>query len=84
MALILKQQTVAQFVARLRVLYRDGDPPTVLKIARFILSRIAAGDFTDLQVRTAFSKTAAQWTTLKDKMIALVNAANTVSMATGE
>lgn len=84
MSLILKHQTVEAFVARVRAAYRDGDPDTLLKISKFILARIQAGDITDAQCRTAFGKTAAQWTALKTKMQNLVTASNTINSATGE
>ena len=84
MALLLKHQTVEQFVARVREAYRDGDPERLLKIARFLTARIAAGDITDAQCRTAFGKTAAQWTAMKTRMTNLINADNTVRSAVGE
>jgi len=84
MALLLKHQTTEQFVARVRAAYRDGEPPTLVKIARFIIARIQSGDITDAQCRTAFGLSAAQWTTLKNKMQALITADNTVISAVGE
>ena len=84
MALILKHQTVEAFVARVRAAYRDGDPTTVIKIARFIIARIQAGDFTDAQVRSAFGLTVTQWNTLKTKMTNLIAADTAVKTATGE
>ena len=38
MALILKHQTAEAFVARVRAAYRDGDPETLVKIARFLIA----------------------------------------------
>lgn len=84
MALLLKHQTVEGLVSRVRARYKDGTPTEVIAIARFLTSRIAAGDFTDAQLRVAFGKSAAQWTSLKNKMTALVNADNSVRAATGE
>jgi hypothetical protein len=84
MALLLKHQTAEQFVARVRAAYRDGDAEVVIKIARFILARIAAGDITDAQCRTAFGLNATQWNNLKTKMQGYVNAANTAAAAQGE
>lgn len=84
MALILKHQTAEQFVARLRAAYRDGDPERVIKIARFVLARIQAGDITDAQCRTAFGLNVTQWNNLKTKMQNYVTAANTASAAQGE
>ena len=84
MALLLKHQTAEQFVARVRAAYRDGDPTKVIKIARFILARIQAGDITDAQCRTAFGLNVTQWNNLKTKMQNYVTAANTAEAAQGE
>ena len=84
MALILKHQTAEAFVARVRAAYRDGERDTLVKIARFILSRIQAGDITDAQCRTAFGLNATQWTALKTKMQNYVTAANTAEAAQGD
>lgn len=84
MALILKHQTAQDFIARVRAAYRDGDPATLVKIARFILSRIQAGDITDAQCRAAFGLNVTQWNNLKTKMQNLVTADNAVASAVGE
>lgn len=84
MALLLKHQTTAAFVARMRAAYRDGNAARVVRIARFIIGRIQAGDITDAQCRTAFGLNTTQWTTLKAKMNSLITADNTVKSATGE
>lgn len=84
MALLLKHQTAEQFVARIRAAYRDGDAARVIKIARFILARIQAGDITDAQCRTAFGLNVTQWNNLKSKMQNFVTAANTAEAAQGE
>lgn len=84
MALLLKHQTAEQFVARVRAAYRDGDAAKVIKIARFILARIQAGDITDAQCRTAFGLNVTQWNNLKTKMQNFVNADNTLLGAVGE
>jgi hypothetical protein len=84
MALILKHQSVEAFVARVRAAYREGNPETILKIARFLIARVQAGDITTAQIRSAFGMNAAQWTTLRDKMLALVAADNAVKSAVGE
>lgn len=84
MALILKHQTVEQFIARVRAAYRDGDADRVIKIARWILARLAAGDLTDAQCRNAFGLNATQWNNIKTKMQNYINAANTAAAAQGE
>jgi hypothetical protein len=84
MALILKHQTVAAFVARFREAYRNGERARLVALARFVLARIAAGDLTDATCRAAFGLSATQWTTLKTKMQNYVNADTTIRGAVGE
>jgi hypothetical protein len=84
MALLLKHQTAEAFVSRVRAAYRDGDPERLVKIARFIIARIQAGDITDAQVRNAFGLNTSQWNTLKTKMQNLITADNAVKSAVGE
>ena len=84
MALVLKHQTVEQFVARVRAAYRDGNSELLVKIARFIIARLQAGDITDAQCRTAFGLNVTQWNNLKTKMNNLITADNAVRSAAGE
>ena len=84
MALLLKHQTVEAFVARVRAAYRDASSERLVAIARFIVSRVQAGDITVAQVRAAFGLTSAQWTTLRTKMENLIAADNAVKSAVGE
>jgi len=84
MALLLKHQTAEAFIARVRAAYRDGDPERIVKIARFIIARIQAGDITDAQCRNAFGLNTTQWNNLKTKMNNLIAASNTVVSAVGE
>lgn len=84
MALLLKHQTAAQFIARFREAYRNGERDRVIQLARFIISRIQAGDITDAQCRTAFGLNTTQWNTLKTKMNNWITADNAVKSAMGE
>lgn len=84
MALLLKHQTVQEFVARVREAYRDGDPARIIRIARFLIARVQAGDITEAQIRTAFGINVTQWNTLKDKMKGYIDADNVVKSAVGE
>jgi hypothetical protein len=84
MALILKHQTAEAFIARVRQAYRDGDSERLVKIARFLIARVQAGDVTDAQLRTAFGLNATQWTALKTRMQNLITADNTIKSAVGE
>ena len=83
MALLLKHQTVEQFVAKVRAAYRDGNPETLVKISRFLIARVQAGDITEAQIRTAFGMNQTQWNSLKAQMQALINADNAVQSAVG-
>jgi len=84
MALLLKHQTAAQFIARFREAYRNSDRERVIQLARFVISRIQAGDITDAQVRNAFGLNTTQWNALKTKMGNWITAENTVKAAVGE
>jgi hypothetical protein len=84
MALLLKHQTAAQFIARFREAYRNSDRERVIQLARFIISRIQAGDITDAQARNAFGLNTTQWNALKTKMNNWITAENAVKAAVGE
>lgn len=84
MALQLKHQTAAQFVARFREAYRNAERDRVVQLARFIVSRIQSGDLTDTQVRNAFGLTNTQWNALKTKMQSWITADNSIKSAVGE
>ena len=70
--------------AWVRAAYKSESRETLAKIAKRILEWITNGRYTDAQVRAAFSLTSAQWTTLKNKMIALVADYDAVQVAVGE
>jgi hypothetical protein len=84
MALLLKHQTAAQFVSRFREAYRNGERERLVQLAKFIINRIAAGDITDAQCRTAFGLNTTQWNQLKTRMNNYITAHNTVQSAVGE
>ena len=84
MALLLKHQTAAQFVARFRAAYRNSERERCVQLAKFVIARIQSGDLTDTQVRNAFGLTATQWNTLKTKMNNRITAWNTLQSAVGE
>lgn len=84
MALLLKHQTVGDFVARLREAYRESQGERTVKLARFIVARVDAGDLTDVELREAFGKTTAQWNTMKTKLRGLQNSRNQILSAIGE
>lgn len=84
MALTLRHQTAAEFAARLRAAYRDGDRTLRVRIARFVLARLTTGDITDAQMRAVFGLTVAQWSALKTRMQALVTADAALANSVGE
>ena len=84
MALLLKHQTAAQFVTRFREAYRNSERETLVRMAKWLLARIQAGDITDAQCRTAFGLNTTQWNTLKTKMQTKVTAWTEIESAVGE
>ena len=84
MALVLTHQTPSQFISRFRQAYQNGEKERIVKLAKFILNRLAAGDFTDTQCRNAFGLTATQWNNLKTKMQNLIASYDAVQAAVGE
>jgi len=84
MALLLKHQTAQEFIARFREAYRNADRERLVQLAKFVISRIQAGDITDAQCRTAFGLNVTQWNALKTKMQNYITAYNAVQSAVGE
>ena len=84
MALLLKHQTAAQFVARFREAYRNGERERLVQLAKFVIARIQSGDITDAQCRSAFGLNTTQWNTLKTKMQNYITAHATIQSAQGE
>lgn len=84
MALLLKHQTIGDFIERLREAYRDSQGDRTVKLARFIVARVDAGDLTDAELRAAFGKTTAQWNTMKTKLRGLQNARAQLMSSVGE
>lgn len=78
------QQTKAQFADRLRRRFKNAEGAECARIARWILARIVAGDFTDAQLRTAFGLTVTQWNNLKARLQTLVAHHDAVIAARGE
>lgn len=77
-------QTAAEFLDRLRALYRNLSRDDLARLARWITRRIDAGDVTTTQLRNAFGLNTTQWTTLETKMRTLRADIETVDAAVGE
>lgn len=80
----LNHQTAAQFAARFRARFRDSSRVECAKLAKWILDRIDAGNFTETAVRNAFGLTVTQWNTLKAKLTTMRTNYNAVLAAVGE
>lgn len=84
MALPLLHQTAAEFAARLRAKYRDSSREDCAKLATWLHDHFQAGDFTALQLRTAFGMTVAQFNAFVTKIQALRTNWLAVQAAGGE
>ena len=84
MALNLKHQTAAQFLARFREAYRNGERERLARLAKWLQARIVAGDLTETQARNAFGLNETQWNNLKSRMQTLVQNYDAVQAAAGE
>lgn len=80
----LRFQTAAQFLDRLRAIYKNGSRVELAKLARWVTRRIDDGTVTAAQLRTAFGLTSGQWTTLENKMRALRANQDAIDAAVGE
>jgi hypothetical protein len=61
MALLLKHQTAAQFVARFREAYRNSERERCVQLGKFVIARIQSGDLTETQVRNACGLTTSHY-----------------------
>jgi len=69
MALNLRHATKAQLVQRLRERFKSASREEVWRIAAMLKAHYDAGDFTALQLRTAFGMTAGQFSVFADKLL---------------
>ena len=81
---VFKDTNKNTLAAWFREAYRNLEKDELVPYAKWILNRIAGGDFTDAQVQTVFGLTVAQWTTLKAKMQTFIDARDTLDAAVGE
>jgi hypothetical protein len=84
MALNLNHQTKEEFANRFREKYRNSSRLECAKLATWLMNHLDAGDFTDLQLRTAFGLTIVQYNTLKNRMINLRTSYQLIDSAIGE
>jgi hypothetical protein len=80
----LRFQTGADFLARLRELYRASNKERCARIARWVIRRLDAGDVTAAQLRNVFDLTVLQWDALETKMRNLAASLDAVEAAEGE
>lgn len=81
---VLVHQTGTQLAARFREAYRNASDVRQARLATWLLARIAAGTFTDAQVRNAFGLNVTQYNNLKARMTTLRDQYAAVMAAKGE
>lgn len=84
MALLLKHQTEAEFISRLREAYRNSEGERTIQLGKFIVAKTGSGDLSDTALRTAFGMTAGQWTAAKNRMNTRITAQATIHTTIGE
>lgn len=68
MSIILRHATSAQLAAAFRERFRAATGLEAGRLARWLLSRITDGTWTDAQVRNAFGLTVTQYNQLKTRL----------------
>ena len=78
MAIVLKHQTPAQFIARFRERFRTAEKEECARLANWLYDHYQAGDFTTAQLKNAFGMNTAQFNafvtkvqTLRDQWLAI-------------
>lgn len=84
MALVLKYATGTQLANAFRARYKNSTGAEAARLAKWLLSRIADGTWTDTQVRNAFNLTVGQYDTMKLRMQTIVTNWDAVVAAQGE
>ena len=81
---VLRDNTKAQFLVRIRDAYLNATGARTLILAKWIIDMLDSGFYTQLVLRTAFGLTVAQWTMFEVKLRALRDAAISLAEAKGE
>ena len=76
--------TKEQLLSSVRSRYREADGVERYRLSKKINELIAAGVFTDAELRQSFGLTVAQWAILKSKMSGHANAYENMQIARGE
>lgn len=84
MAIPLRHATGAQLAAAFRERYRAATGLEAGRLARWLLSRISDGTWTDAQVRAAFGLTVTQYNNLKTRLSEKAARYDAVMADTGE
>lgn len=85
MALPIKHQTPAQFLARFRERYRNAEREECARMAAWLYNAYQAGEFTAAQIRTAFNlNTQAKWDAFRNKVMTLRDQWVAIQEAKGE
>lgn len=84
MALNLRHATPTQLANAFRARYRSASKLECARMAKWMISHLAAGDFTDAQVQSVFGLTTPQYNEMKTRFTNLATAYDAVQAALGE
>ena len=84
MSLTLKYATPTQLGQAFREKFREAKGIEVGRLAKWLLSRISDGTFTDAQVRTVFNLTVVQYNQLKTRLQTMADRYDAVKSQVGE
>ncbi len=84
MALRLAHATPQQVLSAFREKYAASKGADTARLARWMAERLAAGDFTALEVRTAFGMNVGQFTAMQARLNVLKGHLEAIEQAIGE
>lgn len=82
--MLLKHQTQAQFIKRLRDEFRGAEGERAVQLGKYLLDALVQGDISDAEMRGAFGKTPAQWAAFRTTLQNRVNSRDAVRAVRGE
>lgn len=84
MSLILRHQSIQDFVSRFRISYLSSEGTRTVIHARYLMGAFIRGDITETQIKNEFGLNSSQWLALKNRMQELIAAENLINTALGE
>lgn len=81
---VMQHATNADLAPFVRELYRESIKTQTVLIGMRMVEWVQNGRFTQTQMRNAFGMNSTQWTTLTNKILALIDQFNAIEAATGE